>query len=159
MLISLTLDLDQSFGHKSCATLKTLQLLNTNSNGWTGSLASLGCYHLNVLHIGSPSRVSGNFHDVNLADLRSLGVAEEAVTGTLDDLASAHKLHHLDLTSNALTGKTSSLAHLADLNHLTLNASEAIRLVAAVTSVVWAPDPRGWCMLKLRELSWEHLRG
>jgi len=118
---SLTLDLDQSFGHKSCASLKTIQLLGTTSNGWTGSLTSLNCYNLNVLQIKGPSLVTGTFKNIKLGELRSLAVASVAVTGTLDDLAAAHNLHHLDVTGNVVSGETSSLRHLSNLNHLTLN--------------------------------------
>ena len=50
-----------------------------------------------------------------------VAVASAAVTGTLDDLAAAHNLHHLDVTGNAVSGETSSLRHLSNLNHLTLN--------------------------------------
>ena len=118
---ALTLNLDQSFGHQSCASLKTLQLLATTSSGWTGSLTSLGCYKLNVLQISGPSLITGTFHDIDLSEARSLAVAGAGVTGSLKSLSSAHKLHHLDLTSNGVTGDSSSLSHLSDLNQLTLN--------------------------------------
>ena len=119
---SLTLDMEESFGSQACSTLKTLEFIQgSDSSSWTGSLSSLHCYKLSVLHL-SHAQVSGSLTSLDVSNMNSLILSHTSVTGSLSHLSSAAHLYHLDVSDTAIAGATSNLSGLANLNYLGKNS-------------------------------------